>query len=516
MKTRTSIRTLVSSVLLFSLTACFDGGGGGGGSTSPTQLAPASTGEITGQVLNGANGQAVAAASVSAGGQTTTTAADGSYTLQNVTVGDRVVVSVSGAGFADQSKIVRLSSQDPNASLPVSMLPIGLTQTFNPDAPQTLTVTGSPASVELAASSLVQGDGSAPSGNVTVNLTVIDPTVDIELMPGDMLTDAGGVLSPIESFGAIIVTFADDSGNDLNLAQGSTANIRIPLADKTGAPPATIPLYFYDETSGVWVEEGTATLVVDAAGSYYEGTVSHFTTWNADFLYDQVLVNGCIEDSAGVRVAGAGVVSVGDDYAGTSSAITDASGNFSIIVKPNASVLVFGLQAGVKTNTERLTTTTSEQTMGSCLVFSTGSNAGDTSVSIKLSWGDNPSDLDAYLVGPGGVRVYFGAKGSLTAFPFSQLDVDDVSSFGPEVITIFNFPEAGTYRYSVNNFSGTFAPGITDSPARIELNVNGTVTLFTPPPGEGTNVTWDVFEFVVAGDGSFVVNPVNTWSAAAP
>lgn len=516
MKAGINIRTIVLGILSLSLTACFDGGGGGNSTGTTTQLAPASTGVITGQILNGTTGQVVAAASVSAGGQTTTTAADGSYTLQNVTAGDRVVVSVSGAGFADQSKIVRLSGQSPSASLPVSLLPIGLTQTFNPDTPQTLTVTGSPASVGLTATSLVQADGSAPTGNVTVNLTIIDPTVDIELMPGDMLTDVGGVLSPIESFGAIIVTFVDDSGNDLNLAQGSTANIRIPLADKTGAPPATIPLYFYDETNGVWVEEGSATLVADAAGDYYEGSVSHFSTWNADFLYDQVRVSGCIEDSAGVRIAGAGVVSVGDDYAGTSSAITDAAGNFSIIVKPNASVLVFGLQAGVKTNTVKLATTTSDQTMSSCLVFSTGSNAGDTAVSIKLSWGGSPSDLDSYLVGPGGVKVYFADKGSLTAFPFSQLDVDDTSSFGPEVITIFNFPEAGTYLYSVNNFSGTFVPGITDSPARIELNVNSTITLFTPPAGEGANVTWNVFEFVVAADGSFVVNPVNTWSAARP
>jgi len=185
-------------------------------------------------------------------------------------------------------------------------------------------------------------------------------------------------------------------------------------------------------------------------------------------------------------------------------------------VKTNASVLLFGLQTGVKTNTVKLPTTTSDQAMGACLMLSTGNGAGSTAVSIKLSWGSNPLDLDSHLVGPSSIHTFFGNSGSLISFPFSQLDVDDVNSFGPEVITIFDFPVAGTYRYSVNNFSTTFGPGITGSPTRVELNVNGTITLFTPPAGEGSNVTWNVFEFVVANDGSFTVNPVNTWSALSP
>ena len=115
-----------------------------------------------------------------------------------------------------------------------------------------------------------------------------------------------------------------------------------------------------------------------------------------------------------------------------------------------------------------------------------------------------------------GIHVYFVSRGSLTAAPFASLDVDDTDSFGPEVITIFDFPQAGTYRYSVHNYSSTFNPGIAGSPAQVELNVNGSITLFTPPAGEGSNLTWDVFEFIVAQDGSFTINPVNAWSANAP
>ncbi|VAW54073.1 hypothetical protein MNBD_GAMMA06-1019 [hydrothermal vent metagenome] len=494
--------------LYLLLIAC--SGGGGGGSSS--------AGGISGRVINGLTGLAVPNAIVSAGDQNVATGADGSYTLENIALNDRVIVSAFSDGFAEQFKIVRVSSLDEDAILLIRLLPVGLTQTFDPDAAQTLTVPGTPASVSLGAGALAQADGSAPSGNVTINLTVVDPRIDIDLMPGDMLVDAGaGELSPIESFGAIIVTFTDAAGSDLDLAQGSNATIRIPLADKSGSPPATIPLYFYDEDNGVWLEEGSASL--DDTNSYYEGTVSHFSTWNADFLYPQTLINGCVEDVSGEVAAGVSVVSVGDNYSGVSTAVTDASGNFSIIVKPDAVVLLSGLRAGIKTNTISITTTSSDQTVDECLMFSVGSGGlGAASVSIKLSWGENPFDLDSYLIGPdgSGVSINFITQGSLIEFPFSQLDVDDTDSFGPEIITVFSFPVAGIYRYSVNNFSGTFEPGITGSPARVELNANGNVTLYTPPAGEGTNFTWDVFDINVAADGSFVIIPANTWSALSP
>ncbi len=521
MKLGIGIRIIILGLLSLVLTACFHDGANAPNNNDPNPDPGPSqtTGTISGQVMDGLTGQTVASATVSVAGQTTTTAADGSFTLTGIDPADRIIVDVTRGGFADQQKIVRLAGGGDTVNVSVRLLPIGVTQVFNPDTAQTVTDASSPASVALAAGALAQADGSAPVGDVTAEMTVIDPTVDIELMPGDMQADVGGgVLAPIESFGAITVNFADASGNELNLAQGSSATIRIPLADRSGNPPATIPLFFYDQTTGAWVEEGTATLVNDAAGDYYEGTVSHFSTWNADFLYEQITVTGCVQNALGEAVSGAEVVAVGDDYSGRSSAYTDASGNFSIIVKPNASVLISASKSGDTTNTVRLVTMGSDQAMDSCLVLSDSSGgAGDTGVSIKLTWGASPTDLDSYLVGPNNVRVYFANRGSLTGFPYAQLDVDDVTSFGPEVITIFNFPGAGTYVYSVHNFSGTFTPGITGSPARVELNNNGNVTIFTPPAGEGTtNYTWNVLEFVVADDGSFVVNPVNTWSASRP
>ncbi|NOY71441.1 MAG: carboxypeptidase regulatory-like domain-containing protein [Gammaproteobacteria bacterium] len=513
-------------VFLGSLSLLFVACGGDDGEyntlSPPPVVAPLSSGKITGQVFNGKNGDAVFAAKVSASGKSTKTAKDGRYTLSNVALSDRIVVTVSTPGFANQEKITRLSNSSPNANLPVSILPFELTQEFNPNTEQILTVSDTSARVILSARSLVQSNGSIPNGNVTVHLTVIDPTVDIEWMPGDMQTNVNGeVLSSIESFGAILITFTDSKNNKLNLAQGKNATIHIPLADKTGSPPSTLPLYFYNEDNSLWVKEGRATLIPDPAGHYYEGTVSHFSTWSAGTLYSQIQINGCIEDSSSERITGVNIIAVGDNYSSTASTITNSSGHFYIMGKSNSSVLLFGLTAGKKTNTVKLKTTEVDTTIETCLVLPVKDETGDTSISIKLSWGESPLDMDAYFMGPRGIRIRFDFSGSLLNFPFSQLDVDNKDSLGPEIITIFKFPVAGIYRYSVHNYSRTFTTevteGITESPTRVELNVNGEITLFTPPPGEENNhLTWHVFEFVVADDGRFSVTPVNTWSDSAP
>jgi hypothetical protein len=78
-------------------------------------------------------------------------------------------------------------------------------------------------------------------------------------------------------------------GEDLNLAEGSTAEITVPLdASLLSDAPATIPLWYFDETNGYWIEEGQATLV----GNTYVGTVSHFSFWNCDIPAEAV--NLCV------------------------------------------------------------------------------------------------------------------------------------------------------------------------------------------------------------------------------
>lgn len=86
---------------------------------------------------------------------------------------------------------------------------------------------------------------------------------------------------------------------------------------------------------------------------------------------------------------------------------------------------------------------------------------------IVLNWGLQPSDLDSHLTGDSsatagnpryhvfyGNRVVQQANGDTIAF----LDRDDVSSFGPETITIFKF-FPGTLRYKIHDYTYRNATG---------------------------------------------------------
>ena len=136
-------------------------------------------------------------------------------------------------------------------------------------------------------------------------------------------------------------------------------------------------------------------------------------------------------------------------------------------------------------------------------------------MNIRLTWGLRPNDIDSHLYTPSGTHIYYGAKGSLGEAPYAALDVDDLVSNGPEIITVRRLM-VGTYQYFVHNYSGTSSPGITTSPTRIQLSLDDDTQLFVPASGEGSNDWWNVFTLTVDAQCAITVTPVNTWSATAP
>lgn len=135
---------------------------------------------------------------------------------------------------------------------------------------------------------------------------------------------------------------------------------------------------------------------------------------------------------------------------------------------------------------------------------------------IVLTWGAYPSDLDSHLTGPtsaGRFHCYFGSINPVAAV---NLDVDDISSFGPETITINEFI-TGTYRYSVHNYSNqsrSGSEGIATSPARVEVYGSGGLVASFSPPAITPGNTWRVFEMEVDGSGINIV-PIDVYVTAS-
>lgn len=473
-------------------------------------LTVTAAGMLSGQALDASTGLGVAGVRVSAAGLQTTTDANGNFSFNGLALADRLPVSFTATTHGETTRIATITAG--TNTLSARLLPVGATTTFDAAAGVTATVPNSAAQVVLAGGSLQRADGTLATGTLTARLTPIAPAVDSTLMPGDFTTLVGGTPTAIESFGALVVDLRDDGGNLLNLRPGSTATVRIALSSRNATPPATVPLYHFDTASGRWVEEGTATLAGTAPNRYYEGTVTHFSTWNADQVYNTVRVLGCVADASGNRVANATVSSDGVDYSGTSSASTDANGNFTLPIRRASTATVIGMAGGQFTNTLRVGPYEVDQTLTDCLVLG---QAG-AGITVKLTWGQYPSDLDSHLFAPNGSHVYYSSKGSLTGTPFANLDVDDTSSYGPEVVTLSRLM-VGTYRYQVHNYSGYNAGPITASGARVELNIPGrNLELFVPPAGEtnGTN-WWTLFELAVDAGCNVTVTRVGSFSSSS-
>lgn len=320
------MRALLILWLSALLAAC--GGGGSSPDTPPPPPAP-TTVQTDGLVvderglpLDGATVQVLSTSAVGGTSRSVTTDAQGRFSL-TLDAATPAVIRVEKAGYTRGMKAAASVADNTRLAPRVVLQPVASTQSFDPTQAAVLRVPGTPARVTLAAGSLVRADGQAPSGSASVDLTPIDPSADIGRMPG-LMVDAG-TGEPIESLGAMTVNFRDASGAALNLASGSTATVRIPAtpaALATGALPASFPLYHLDEATGRWTREGTATLKTDAAtgAPYYEGEVSHFSTWNADQVMTRSFID--LSTTAGGTVCTAStagsVVALGLDYNGTS------------------------------------------------------------------------------------------------------------------------------------------------------------------------------------------------------
>lgn len=330
--------------LLFSIAVAACGGGGGGGTP------PVVAGSISGIVTNAANSSGVPGVLVSAGSTSTSTDGTGAYTLSGVSPASSVIVTFAKAGFVPQNRTTTdYTTASSLVSISVPMLAVAHTETFNPTLAQAINVPGSTAQVTLPADGLRTAGGGAPVGQVTAQVTPIAPASNLGTMPGNYLAQTGSTTVPIESFGAINVRFTDASGNALtNLASGQTSTIRIPVSALAGQTvPATIPLFFFNTTTGLWVEEGSANLMGTAPNQYYEGSVTHFSFWNADRVLDTVTATGCVKNVSGTRVAGASVRSKGTNYTGTSSTTTGSDGCFTVGMKKDAAASLQAVMGSV-------------------------------------------------------------------------------------------------------------------------------------------------------------------------
>ncbi|KIC65102.1 hypothetical protein RM51_01230 [Chryseobacterium taiwanense] len=248
-----------------------------------------------GMVLD-TNGLPISGATVTIGANTVTTNLKGFFTFKNASVKENFAhVKVTKSGYVNASRVV-VPTNGMN-QVNIMMIPVTTTSTIS---------AGSTSTVSLPNGTKVKFDGSfkdsngnAYSGSVNVALFHLAPSNKYlnELMPGSFLaTNAGGNARVMETFGMLHVQLTGSGGQNLQIANGHTAEITVPVdATQTATSPNTIPLWSYNEDTGMWNEEGTATKI----GNVYVGTVSHFSWWNCDVQFTQATMKVTLKNAAG-------------------------------------------------------------------------------------------------------------------------------------------------------------------------------------------------------------------------
>lgn len=280
-----------------------------------------SQGDIIGYVFNEMN-QPVKDATVQIYSGMTKTNQYGVFTFKNARVDKNgTYIRVLKEGFIFGSDVVYPSGSKVYSY--IKMMSLEQNKSFESQTGGVIQVTGG-GRVIFPADAVAKNDGTAYTGKVNVTAKLISPLAPNldEIMPGALVaTSAGGNTVVLGTAGMVAVELRDNNGAKLNIRSGKKATLEMPALDPL--KPATIPLWYFDESKGLWKEEGMATLQND----FYVGDVSHFSFWNADVPYPLINVCGKVLFPNG-DPAKQIKVSVMADGLNTSFGFTDANGVF--------------------------------------------------------------------------------------------------------------------------------------------------------------------------------------------
>lgn len=321
-------------------------------------------------IVRDASGTPIEGVNIVSGSSVATTNTDGFFEFDQIQVvsvqNDRSVVRFSKAGYFD---VVRSMDADDDAADGASWEVVMCKKenndftsikTYSSSSDQTLQA--GEMKIDMPQDGYkVDGTGAGYTGKVKSEMVYLDPNNErfSEMMPGGDLAAVRSDNSSAQlvSYGMTDLNMYAENGDKLQLKDGSKAKLTFPIpAGMDKNPPASIPLWSFNEKTGLWEEEGSAQL----QGNVYVGEVAHFSWVNLDYPEKQGTVYGYVKDDTGKVLPGvrlsigqllASTVSKSDGYY---SHEVPANTDFSITVKDlyygginqNVSVKVSALSPG--------------------------------------------------------------------------------------------------------------------------------------------------------------------------
>ena len=292
-------------------------------------------------IVRDASGTPIEGVSIVSGSSAATTNTDGFFEFDQIQVvsvqNDRSVVRFSKAGYFD---VVRSMDADDDAADGASWEVVMCRKenndftsikTYSSSSDQTLQA--GEMKIDMPQDGYkVDGTGAGYTGKVKSEMVYLDPNNErfAEMMPGGDLAAVRSDNSSAQliSYGMTDLNMYAENGDKLQLKEGSKAKLTFPIPAGMGEnPPASIPLWSFNEKTGLWEEEGSAAL----QGNVYVGEVAHFSWVNLDYPEKQGTVYGYVKDDTGKVLPGVRL-SIGQLLAST---VTKSDGYYSHEVPAN-------------------------------------------------------------------------------------------------------------------------------------------------------------------------------------
>lgn len=261
-------------------------------------------------IVRDASGTPIEGVSIVSGSSSATTNTDGFFEFDQIQVvsvlNDRSVVRFSKAGYFD---VVRSMNAADGASWEVVMCKkenndFTSIKTYSSSSDQTLQA--GEMKIDMPQDGYkVDGTGASYTGKVKSEMVYLDPNNErfSEMMPGGDLAAVRSDNSSAQlvSYGMTDLNMYAENGDKLQLKDGCKAKLTFPIPAGMGEnPPASIPLWSFNEKTGLWEEEGSAAL----QGNVYVGEVAHFSWVNLDYPEKQGTVYGYVKDDTGKVLPG--------------------------------------------------------------------------------------------------------------------------------------------------------------------------------------------------------------------
>lgn len=292
---------------------------------------------LQGRVIN-ENGEPVGNASVIAGTSTTSTNINGYFQLNNIQVSKNAgFVKVEKAGYFKSGRTLFTNKGVVN-NIEIKLIPRKKRGDFNAAGGGAVSVEQG-AAVNFPADGIINESSKAPyTGTVSVYGAYLDPLdTDLSLrMPGNLTgLTTNNEQKILQTFGMIAIELEGANGEKLNISPGKKATITMPIPGSmmTGAP-TSIPLWYFNDTLGIWKEEGTAA----KQGSNYVGTVTHFSFWNCDIPNNFVNLTLKLQNQNQEPLAGYRVALTNTSNNSAANGITDSTGTVIGAIPPGVSL----------------------------------------------------------------------------------------------------------------------------------------------------------------------------------